>query len=141
MGMENKVVIIINDEFVRGWVPFNMIAHLCLSLGKRLPDDWYGKHPLFTKDKMSFAGLIKYPVIIKQAKLFQIMEMIKDAISDNKIYFVCFSKEMLETGPDVELVQAMENIDSEELIYMAVIFSGTKARINQLTKKAKLLNF
>ena len=138
--MEKKITVVINKAYKKGWIPYNGITHISLALGQHLPSDWFGKHPLKTRDGKSFAGIIKYPVVVKEAKPQMIRKVARKAILDPDIKLVCFTQEMLETGPDSELVEAMEKTDSDDLIFTAIIVAGTKKRIDNITGNLSLLS-
>ena len=136
--MDKKVVVVINLEFNDGWIPYNGITHISLAMGQRLTADWFGEHPLETKDEKAFSGILKYPVIVKEANLAVLRKIVKRAFYDATIRLVCFTTEMIETGPDADLVNAMGNRFADDLIFTAVAIAGEKKRVDEITIGSKL---
>lgn len=135
--MERKITIILDDK-ADGYIPLNVCAHVCLSLGFRMPEDWMGKHPLVTNDEVAFPGIVRYPVIIKKTQQKFLREIIRICRQEKSVRFSCFTEQMFTIVADEDLVSAMQTTKEAEIYYKAIALAGEKQLVDAITKKAVL---
>lgn len=134
---QKKTVVVISATASNG-VAANVIAHLCFSIGKRVDINDFGQNPLIDGDGISHTGISKYPIIVTKLKSSKLKKVIAEFKSIPDILIADYPTEMLETGHDNELVEALKSKSNEELEYLGCAVFGDSAVINNLTAKFTL---
>ena len=134
---EKKSVVLI-DKNCSKVLAINAIAHLAFSMGAKHPGNLgIPLHKL--SDSHSISGITKYPHIIKKATSEKIKNVCKSIeLKDNLSVFL-FTDEMLKTGHDDELRDALSKTSLEQLFIHAAIIFGETSLINKYTNKFSLL--
>ena len=133
---DKKIVAIIASN-VEPAIMTNVIGHLAVSVGKYIDDDFMGRPILVDKSGIEHKGISKYPFIttkVKQGKLRKAIEEARDA----GLFVADFPQEMLDTGHDDELAEAIANKNEEDLVYLGAIICGDSKNVDEITGRFQL---
>ncbi len=129
---QKKIVGVLASNLEAG-IALNVIGHLALSIGAYADTDLMGRAELCDLSDIPHIGISKYPVIITKVKPGRLRRLIGDARANKDILLVDYPEQMLETGHDDELAEAISRIKEEELNYLGAMLYGEGAIINELT--------
>jgi len=136
----SKKAVVVLSSTIESSIALNVTGHLCISLGANIDDtELMGQKEIYDKSDKKHIGISRYPVIttkLKPSKLKTFIQNVKENYQD--IFIVDYPLEMLETGHDEELVEALKNINNEDIIYYGALIYGDTEIINQLTGKFSL---
>lgn len=136
---DKKIVAVLASNLEIG-IAFNVIGHLSISIGANIDKELMGKSPIVDKSGINHLGISKYPFIITKVKQSKIKRVIDEARENGNILIADYPKEMLTTGHDNELVEAISNIEEKNIEYLGVILCGSSEDINVITGKFQLWN-
>ncbi|OPX43524.1 hypothetical protein CLHUN_26710 [Ruminiclostridium hungatei] len=135
---EKKIVAILSSK-ISPEVALNVIGHLAISLGAYSEGSLMGRTFLVDKSNIKHPGISKYPFIctkVKPGRLRSVIEDVRTNHPDIKLHD--FPKQMLETGHDDELAQAIEQSEENEMEYLGAIIYGSSSEVNLITGKFTL---
>jgi len=135
---EKKTVAVLAANLEPG-VALNVVGHLAISLGAYAEKDLMGRSKLVDASGVSHVGISKYPVIITKVKAGRVRQLIHEAKQHpNDILIIDYPEQMLTTGHDDELAEAISTTKEEEINYFGAILYGKSELINTLTGKFSL---
>ncbi len=133
---EKKTVIVVRSDLETG-VAMNVVGHLALTIGHG-GENIMGRDVLMDASHIEHRGISRYPVIITKAKRSKIRGAIEKARNNTNIIFADYPMQMLETGHDDELAEALEKCPEPELEYLGAIFYGESREVDEITGKFSL---
>lgn len=136
---EKKIVAVIASNIEIG-IAMNVLGHLALAIGHNIEKEAMGQNPLTDASNVEHLGISKYPFIttkVKQGKLSALIEQVKQ---NKKLLVADYPKEMLETGHDNELAEALLNKENNKIEYLGFIIYGNANDVNEITGKFQLYN-
>jgi hypothetical protein len=83
-------------------------------------------------------GIAKYSLVIKKANSNQLRRAIQLAREDAHVLLADYPREILTTGHDNELCQAIGNVKEDEIEYLGAMFYGPTANVDAITRKFSL---
>ena len=131
-----RIIGVVSDDLPAG-MAMNAIGHLAFSAGRFADNSWFGKEIIMDADGNAHRGISSYPVIILKATEEEIKRIAYEAKSLG-LYAGDYPQEMFDTGPDDELVAAIEKAKEPEIRYRAVVLLGETAKLKVLTGHLKL---
>ncbi|GHV25760.1 hypothetical protein FACS1894176_05090 [Bacteroidia bacterium] len=134
---EKKVVIVLYEKVEMG-IALNICGHLSLALGALIGKDILGRVEHLDASGIKHAGISKYPVIITKTSLGKLRNTIHEARDNQAITLIDYPKEMLETGHDDELNDAISSKAEDQFEYFGAIFYGESSEISTITGKFSL---
>ena len=136
----SKKAVVVLSSTIEPSIALNVTGHLSISLGANIDNnELMGQKEIYDKSGDKHIGISKYPVIttkLKPSKLKAFIQNVK--VNYQNIFIADYPLEMLETGHDEELVEALKNINNEDIVYYGAIIYGDTEIINQLTGKFSL---
>jgi hypothetical protein len=132
-----KIVAVLAANLDAG-VAFNVIGHLAISVGAYAEDDLMGRPQLVDASGISHVGISKYPFIITKVKAGRLSRLIREARQRPNVLLVDYPEQMLSTGHDDELAQAISSVREEDINYLGAILFGDYETITELTGKFSL---
>lgn len=130
-----KLVIVITDSLKAGSAA-NMTAHLSMSVAARLDKELYmGRQQLNASDT-SFPGICRYPIIVLKAvdSIWPLYDSFLTCGIEPSIFF----EEMLSTGHDDELQNALLKLSRRELKPLGLAAFGATSVVNSITGDLRL---
>ena len=135
---EKKTVAVIAANLEAG-IALNVVAHLAISLGAYGEEDLMGRRQLVDGSGISHVGISKYPVIITKVKPGRLRQLIQEARQyADDILIVDYPEQMLTTGHDDELADAVGTANEKDINYLGAVLYGKSEIINTLTGKFSL---
>lgn len=138
MNYEDKKIVGIIASNVEPAVALNVIGHLAISIGKYSDDEIMGKKTITDKSGIQHLGISKFPFIITKVKSGKLKTTIEIAKNNPNILVADYSKEMLETRTDEELVSSIEAKENEKVEYLGAVLYGNTKDIDEITGKFQL---
>jgi len=132
-----KVSLLLLDSLEK-WQAINVASHLCLALGRYAGPDIMGKHPLVDKSGQCHMGICKYPIVALRGTQSDLRSTLLDARQIDGLLVADYPREMLETGPDEELVSALAARQEKELEYLGIAILGSTSAVRTLTSQLRL---
>jgi SepF-like predicted cell division protein (DUF552 family) len=132
-----KVVIVLSNKLDPG-VAMNVVGHLCISIGRYAETDLMGRERLADASSVIHLGIAKYPVIVTQVKPSTVRKALEQARQNPNILVADFPRQMLDTGHDDELSEAMAAALEPALEYLGAILYGLSDDVNLITGKYSL---
>jgi len=133
---EKKIVAILDTELPIG-LAMNALGHMSFAMGNTSNEEWMGKEWFDDADGIKHHGISKYPFIVLKADKKRIKEIVNKA-KNSALSVVDYPQEMFDTGKDQDLVKAINNAKSGELVYRAVTLSGVSKNVDKLTEDLEL---
>jgi hypothetical protein len=134
---KKKIVAVLSANLEVG-VALNIIGHLAISLGAYAERDILGRAVLPDASGTFHVGISKYPVIITKVKSNRLKRLIQDARKLEGVFLVDYPEQMLTTGHDDELANALSLVEETNINYLGAMLYGESDIINQLTGKFTL---
>ena|SRR5437870_2640695 len=134
---EKKIVAVLSANLEIG-IALNVVGHLALSLGAYAKRDVLGRPMLPDASGTIHIGISKYPVIITKVKPNRLRRLVQDARKLEGVFLADYPEQMLITGHDDELADALSSIEETDINYLGAILYGGSDLINQLTGKFSL---
>lgn len=135
---KNKKIVGVLASNLEAGVALNVIGHLAISIGAYADPDLMGRPELPDGSGNKHIGISKYPVIITKVKPGRLRKLVGEARETKGILLVDYPAQMLETGHDDELAQAIENVKEEDIAYLGAMLYGERSLIDELTGKFSL---
>ena len=132
-----KIVAVLAEKLERG-VALNVLGHLAVSIGAYTEKDIMGKKIILDASGNKHIGISRYPFIITKAKKGKIRQAILLARTKPRVFFVDYPSEMLNTGHDDELVEAIGKKDEADIEYLGAVFYGKTEEVKKITGKFSL---
>ncbi|MFZ2226710.1 MAG: DUF2000 domain-containing protein [Candidatus Moraniibacteriota bacterium] len=132
-----KIVAVLAEKLEMG-VALNVIGHLAVSIGAYADKDIMGQEIIPDASGNKHIGISRYPFIITKANKSKIRQAISEARNNPQIFFVDYPSEMLSTGHDDELVQAIGEKEEVDIEYLGAVFYGTTEEVKKITGKFSL---
>lgn len=136
---DKKIVAVLASNLEIG-IAFNVIGHLAVSIGFNIDKEMMGRKRLEDKSGIKHLGISKYPFITTKIKQSKIRRVVEEVRENPNILMADYMREMLETGHDDELADAINSINEEEMEYLGIILCGNSEDINKITGKFQLWN-
>ena len=134
---EFKATIAISSAVTVGQA-LNIASHLAMAAGYRMDASAMGKLVLHDADGNAHHGILKYPIIITKAKPTKLRNFIEQAREVPNLLHIEFPKEMIDTGHDDELVDALMKNTASSIEYLGCLIFGPTDVVNKLTSKFSL---
>ena len=134
---EKKIVTILSSNLEIG-IAMNVVGHLAISIGAYAEKDIMGRSTLIDASGIVHLGISKYPFIITKVKPNRLRQAIEEARLNKNILVADYPKQMLETGHDDELNEAIEQAQENSMEYLGAIMYGTTEEINKITGRFSL---
>jgi hypothetical protein len=131
---EMKIVIIL-DKQLESWIALNVVGHLSVALGALSESELMGRHELLDASGVTHRGISKYPLVVLSARKDKLLEVVTVARSLPELFVGDYPKEMLVTGHDDELCQAISLKSFDQLEYLGVLLFGPTEVISKITSK------
>jgi hypothetical protein len=109
---------------VESGVALNIVGHLGIALGARIPQHSFGRERLVDGSGIPHMGISKYPVIILKARPSKVRTALEQARTYPELIVADYPEQMLLTGHDDELAQALVEKDEVDLKYLGVAAYG-----------------
>lgn len=134
---EKKVTVVLASNLEAG-VALNVLGHLTLAIGKYSEPEIMGRPKLVDKSGIEHLGISKYPVIVTKVKPGRLRRAIQEAREKQDILVADYPKEMLTTGHDDELAEAISAIPEDEMEYLGAVFYGDATQIDEVAGRFML---
>ena len=132
-----KIVAVLASNLETG-VALNVLGHLAISIGAHSALDIIGRSPLIDGSGMRHTGIARYPVIVTKVRSGKLRKLIDEARSNSEILLADYPREMLDTGHDDELAEALAKRPEENLEYLGAILYGPHKAVSDLTARFTL---
>lgn len=132
-----KVVVVLSNKLDPG-VALNVVGHLGISIGRYAEADLMGREFLADASSVKHLGIAKYPVIVTQVKPSTVRKALDQARKNPNILVADFPRQMLDTGHDNELFEAIAAASEPALEYLGAILYGPADDVNMITGKYSL---
>jgi hypothetical protein len=132
-----KIVAVLTEKLETG-IALNVIGHLAVSIGAYANNDMMGQKIIVDASGKEHIGISRYPFVITKAKKNKIRQAILEARDNPQIFFVDYPKEMLDTGHDSELVEAIGKKKEDDIEYLGAVFYGAVDEVKKITGKFSL---
>src|SRR5262249_22796281 len=109
---DRKTVIVLSSAITPA-IALNVVGHLSIAIGHRMPSDTMGKSPLVDKSSVLHLGISKYPVIITKVKPSTVRRALAQARALEGLLVGDYPKQMLDTAHDSELDAAIASTNEE----------------------------
>lgn len=134
---DRKIVVVVQKS-VDTWVALNIVGHLSVALGATRGTELMGRKELHDASGEAHAGIAKYPLVILAAQRIKLARAIAAAKLIPDIVVADYPRQMLETGHDDELAEAMAMSKAEQVEYLGALFYGPSELVSQITGKFSL---
>ncbi|MGA8808960.1 MAG: DUF2000 domain-containing protein [Thermoanaerobaculia bacterium] len=133
-----KIVAVLASNLDVG-VALNVVGHMAVSLGAHCPDrDLMGRNPLVDATGNSHVGIAKYPFIITKVKQGKLRRVLESARKTPGIFIIDYPSQMLSTGHDDELGEAIAGTREEQINYLGILLYGDRPQLEELTGRFTL---
>lgn len=133
-----KTVLALASHLEQG-VALNVAGHLCVALGAHGDDgDLMGREVLEDASGLAHTGISKYPVIVTRAKQGRLRRLVAEARERGDVFWADYPEQMLTTGHDDELAQAVAAVAEDAVRYLGVIVYGDTDAVTALTGRFSL---
>ncbi len=132
-----KTVIAVATELGAG-VASNVIGHLALAVGHRVPHSDMGQDPLIDATGFKHVWISRYPVGVVAAKSARLRRLLTEAREASELIVVDYPEQMLTTGHDDELVAAIGAAHEGTIRYLGVALHGPASVLLPITGKFSL---
>ena len=85
-------------------------------------------------------GISRFPFILTKVKASKLKNVVERAKQNPNLLVVDYTRNMLETRTDDELVKSISSKDSESLEYLGVVIYGNAKNVDEITGKFQLYN-
>lgn len=134
---EKKIVAVLASNLDCG-VALNVMGHLAIAIGAFADSSLMGKPHHVDGSGVSHRGISKYPVIVTNVKPGRLRRLIEDARQHPSILLIDYPEQMLHTGHDNELTEALASTPEEKINYLGAILYGDGLPVSELTGKFSL---
>jgi hypothetical protein len=131
-----KIVAVLSEDLLPG-VALNVVGHMAISVGA-YGSELMGRPTLFDSDGTAHTGIAKYPLIITKASPIKILELIRAAREHQGLLLIEYPEQMLHTGHDDELAEALSIAKTQDLKFLGAILYGDFNTVSSLTKRFSL---
>jgi len=121
-------------------IALNIVGHLGIALGARVPQDSLGKERLVDGSGVRHLGISKYPVIILKARPRKIRTALERARVYPELIIADYPEQMLWTGHDDELAQALAEQHEADLNYLGIAAYGPTEIMTEVFGRFSLWN-
>lgn len=132
-----KVVAALSADLSAG-TALNVLGHMAMAMGARGGSDLMGRPHLLDASAVSHVGISRYPLIVTRCEPAQLRQLVGAARRSEEIFTVDYPEQMLVTGHDDELAEALAAAREEEIVYLGVLLYGETTAVNKLTGSFKL---
>ena len=119
-------------------VALNVIGHLAISIGKYSGIEIMGKKIITDKSGTNHLGISQFPFIVTKVKASKLKNAIDLAKQNPNLLVADYTKDMLETRTDNELITSIESKENDKLEYLGAIIYGNSEDVNNITGKFQL---
>ena len=134
---DHKISIVINRE-LPSWQVLNTVAHISGYLGNVLGEQFRTGDNFQTQDGVLYPRNSQYAIIVLSATADQLSSFARSVREANDIQSMFFTREMIETTSDEEIMGELLNKTSNEIELLGVGIFGQNTRVKELTKQFKL---
>jgi hypothetical protein len=134
---EKKIVAVL-DKTLDAGTALNVLGHMAIRLGVSYGNGMMGRETLYDASGTAHPGIAKYPLIITAVKQSTVRKAVKLARGNDAIALVDYPQQMLETGHDDELTEAMGREEEDRLTYLGAVLYGDTDAVNDITGKYSL---
>lgn len=138
MNYEDKKIVGIVASNVEPEVALNVIGHLAISIGKYSNEEIMRKPIIKDKTGIEHLGISQFPFIITKVKSGKLKNAIDLAKQNPNLLVADYSRDMLDTRIDDELVNSISSKENNKLEYLGAIIYGDTKDVNEITGKYQL---
>lgn len=128
---ERKTVVLLSSKIDMP-TALNVVGHLSLAIGAHAKPGLMGRRLLVDGSGVSHRGISKYPVILLKTRPSKLRDALSAARKEKSLTVLDYPAEMLSTGHDDELADALLRIPETELQYLGVAVHGPSNSINDI---------
>lgn len=135
---EKKMVAVLSAAVEPG-TALNVLGHLCAALGVLQGAGLRERDSYFDASGVRHEGIAKYPLIVTKVKPARLRQLLVEARAQGPdLCIVDYPRQMLETGHDDELCQAIADVREESIEYLGALLFGSNSLVTQLTGRFTL---
>ncbi|MDH5346268.1 MAG: DUF2000 domain-containing protein [Nitrospira sp.] len=134
---QKKIVAVLSSNLDFG-VALNIIGHMAVALGAYGEKDLMGRSELLDGSGIRHIGIARYPFIVTKVRPARLQKFVQDARKDPNLFLVDFPRQMLTTGHDDDLAEALLETKGEAIDYLGALVYGSTAVVSSLTGKFSL---
>jgi hypothetical protein len=127
-----KIVAALSSDLQPG-VALNVLGHMAVALGAWGGEDLMGRPRLHDSSAVAHVGISKYPLIVTSCRPARLRRLVQEARQSPDIFLVDYPQQMLTTGHDDELAEALASVPEEAITYLGALLYGETAAVNRLT--------
>lgn len=136
----SKRIVAVVDKTLEPWQVANTAAHMSAYHAHKMAKDEFDSGEFFvTKDNHLLPRNSQYPILIKKAEGKELRKLYKKA-KDAGVRFHVFVKEMIESGDDLQIVEALKEQSIDDIQMYGIALYGDNDAVNSLTKHFQLWN-
>ncbi|MFJ5175613.1 DUF2000 domain-containing protein [Streptomyces griseoviridis] len=133
-----KTVLVLASHLEPG-VALNVAGHLSVALGAHGDDgDLMGRDVLKDASGVPHTGISRYPVIVTKVKQNRLRRLVAEARERDDVFWADYPEQMLTTGHDDELADAVAGTAEEDIAYLGVMVYGPLDAVTALTGRFSL---
>lgn len=135
---EKKMVAVLSAAVEPG-TALNVLGHLCAALGVLQGAGLRERDGYFDASGIRHEGIAKYPLIVTKVKPARLRQLLVEARAQGPdLCIVDYPRQMLETGHDDELCDAIASVREESIEYLGALLFGKNSLVTQLTGRFTL---
>ena len=134
---ERKVVAVLASDLEIGQA-FNVLGHLALSIGARADESLMGMETLLDASGVAHLGIARYPVIVTKTNRSKLNRLVREAKLSGEVLIADYPEQMLVTGHDDQLAEALASAEESDLSYLGAVLYGRSEIVARFTGKFSL---
>ena len=138
MNYEDKKIVGIIASNVEPVVALNVIGHLAISIGKYSDTEIMGQPIITDKSGVNHLGISQFPFIITKVKAGKLKTAIEMAKANKNLLVADYTRDMLDTRTDEELVESISSKENDKLEYLGAVIYGNTKDVAEITGKFQL---
>ena len=138
MNYEDKKIVGIIASNVEPVVALNVIGHLAISIGKYSDTEIMGQPIITDKSGVNHLGISQFPFIITKVKAGKLKPAIEMAKANKNLLVADYTRDMLDTRTDEELVESISSKENDKLEYLGAVIYGNTEDVAEITGKFQL---
>ena len=138
MNYEDKKIVGIIASNVEPVVALNVIGHLAISIGKYSDTEIMGQPIITDKSGVNHLGISQFPFIITKVKAGKLKTAIEMAKTNKNLLVADYTRDMLDTRTDEELVESISSKENDKLEYLGAVIYGNTKDVAEITGKFQL---
>ncbi len=138
MNYEDKKIVGIIASNVEPVVALNVIGHLAISIGKYSDTEIMGQPIITDKSGVNHLGISQFPFIITKVKAGKLKTAIEMAKANKNLLVADYTRDMLDTRTDEELVESISSKENDKLEYLGAVIYGNTEDVAEITGKFQL---